>query len=237
MIGLGLCRKFIYAVKELFFPRKCASCNRKLIEEDVWLCIDCLIQLPRTNYHLFRDNPLEQRFYGQIPIERAAAYFHYSPKSNYHHIIHLLKYYDHKKIGIYMGRCMASYITDESNFFDDIDCIIPIPLAKERLKQRGYNQCSLIANGVSEITGIPIIEGMVERIVNNPTQTRQSHDTRWKNAEGIFQATPTIKQLKGKHIMLIDDICTTGATLTSCAKTIATALNDCRISILVLAVA
>ena len=121
----------------------------------------------------------------------------------------------------------------ERGFFDGIDCIVPLPLSKKKLRKRGYNQCDYIAGGISRATGIPIIKDAVKRTTANETQTHKNRDERWKNVEGIFTLSDATK-LEGRHILLIDDILTTGATLASCAKTIEDGCN-CRISIFTLA--
>ena len=217
---------------DFLFPRRCPVCKNRLIGESC-ICTTCMGNLPRTFYHTQTGNRLEQRFYGTVPIERATAYFFYSPESPYHTILHQLKYYKDKKMGIYMGRCMATHLKHgRYNFFEGIDLIIPVPLSSVRMRQRGYNQSELLAEGIKSETGLPIETGVVIRTTDNPTQTHLNDIERWENVKGIFKATPEASQkLNNKHILLIDDVTTTGATLTSCALAIKETAPECRISI------
>lgn len=228
-------KNIAHDLMELFFPRKCPLCGGRL-HHDEWLCIDCLSQLPYTHYHRIPGNRLEQRFYGTIPIQRATGYFFYSSASKLHTILHHIKYYGHQELAIYMGRLMAIHMQNGFDFFQGIDCIVPVPLSKKRQHQRGYNQSTLLAQGISEITHIPIINNVLIRKMDNPTQTHLSQAERWENVKGIFEATPqACNLLKGKHMLLLDDVTTTGATLTSCALTLYATCPSCRISIATLA--
>lgn len=229
-------KRLCHSLSDLCFPRRCPVCGGRLVGHDECVCLTCMGNLPHTLYHLRPGNRLEQRFYGTVPIERATGYFFYSPDSPYHHILHELKYYHHQKMALYMGRCMALYISLSSSFFEGIDYLIPVPLSSKRMRQRGYNQCELIAQGISEVVHIPLLTGCVVRQVDNATQTRRTHTERWQNVSQIFSAGPDVAMLHGKHILLIDDIVTTGATLTECAKVIHAALPDCHISIATLGV-
>lgn len=223
---------------EMLFPRRCPVCGGRILGESC-ICTMCMSKLPRTLYHLRRGNKLEQRFYGTVPVERATGYFFYTTESPYHQILHQLKYYGHTEMGIYMGHCMATHLmADGGDFLEGIDCIVPVPLSKARKQKRGYNQSELLAQGISQVADIPVRNEIVCRVVDNPTQTHLSNIERWENVKGIFEISPSAMHLlKGKHILLVDDVTTTGATLTSCAQTIFASVPDCRISIAVLAVA
>lgn len=163
---------------------------------------------------------------------RATAYFHYYKNGKYSNLIHHLKYYEHPEVGTYLGRLAATEIK-ASGFFDGIDIIIPVPLSKKKQHQRGYNQCDYIARGISEATGIPLRTDCIERTIDTDTQTRKGRMERWKNAKGIFRVT-TPSALKGKHILLVDDVATTGATLHACLSALLAASNI-RISVFTLA--
>lgn len=226
------------SIANLLFPRKCPTCGRRLREWHEVICLHCLSTLPHTLYHSWRGNPLEQRFYGFVPIERAASYFFYTPQSPVHNILYELKYYGNTQMGVEMGHCMATHFqTGEAHFFEGIELIIPVPLATRRMKQRGYNQSALIAKGISETTGIPMEENLLVRIVENPTQTRlKDRSQRWENVKGIFAINhQEAHRMEGRHILLVDDVITTGATLATCAQIIKGAIPDCRISIATLA--
>ena len=190
--------------------------------------------MPKTNYHLVADNELEKRFWGKFPIERASAYFHYVKGSDFDKILFELKYHGQKEVGEYMGRYMANDLL-ASGFFNEIDIIVPVPLHKKREKERGYNQSEWIASGISKITGIPVNTNSIKRVEANTTQTRKSLWDRWENVQNLF-AVVSSSELQGKHILLVDDVLTTGATIASCASKIME-VRGVRISVLTLAAA
>jgi ComF family protein len=224
-------------LSNLLFPRKCLICQGRLNPSEEHLCLNCLSQLPRPLYHKQKGNEMEQHFYGIIPIERATSYLFYTPDNPTHHILHAIKYYGAKKLAIYIGHCMGTHLTEKENrFFEDIDFIIPVPLSKERMRKRGYNQSQLLAEGLSQSTGIPVLSDLLIRTVDNPTQTRLSRRERWENVHGIFKTTAKPHAfIEGKHLLLIDDVATTGATLSNCAQAILKDIPNCRLSIATLA--
>jgi len=199
-------------------PRACVICGSRLaISEDV-ICTSCNLHIPRTDYHFDAyDNPMARLFWGRIPVERATALFFYLAHSGTSNILYQLKYHHHPEIGEKMGRMLASEIKS-SGFFDDIDAIVPIPLAKKRLRQRGYNQSMELAKGINQLTGIPIHSEAVVRKSFVTSQTRLHRWERNDNVENVFSVTDVTVSLTGQHILLIDDVVTTGATITACAK-------------------
>lgn len=218
---------------QLFFPRQCAVCGAPLQEGEEGICIKCNMDMPRTNYHTHKDNPVERLFWGKMPLERATSYFFYHKGSDFRRILHQLKYGGRKDLGVMMGRFMAAELAS-TDFFHDIDVIIPVPLHPRKQKMRGYNQSECIAHGVSDVTGISVDTTSVVRNKHVDTQTRKSAYQRWENVDGIF-SLKNPKSFKGKHILIIDDVLTTGATTTACADAFVTA-EEVRISILTLAV-
>ncbi len=215
-------------------PRACRMCGGRLSFSEEYVCMGCLASLPLTRYHLDPyENRLARIFWGRIPIERAASLFFYQPNTKSGSIIHDIKYNNQPRMAYFLGRVMAKAIIS-SGFFDGIDIIIPIPLSKKRQRQRGYNQSERIALGVSAITDIEVRTDIVKRIKDNVSQTSLSTIERRENVSGIF-ALEKQEDLKGKHILLIDDVMTTGATLTACAEMILEA-GDVRFSILTLGV-
>lgn len=209
---------------DLISPRCCVVCGKRLAASEEAICNKCNLHLPRTG---FSGNPYENEmaklFWGQIPVERAAALFHYEGHSETANIIYQLKYKNHPEIGPVMGRMLAIEL-QRDHFFDGIDGIIPVPLTRKRFRQRGYNQSFEIAKGVSEITGLPIYKGVVERTVFKGSQTRR---WRWERQENVKLAFRLIDgdSIAGKHLLLIDDVVTTGATITACAKELVKAGN------------
>lgn len=211
----------------------CVSCGRRLAATERHLCCECLRGLPRTNYHLKTPNPLEQIFWGLIPVEKATGFFFYSGV-NTRGIIHKLKYYHNPRVGEYLARVMVDEIRG-SGFFDGVDVIVPVPLALRRFLHRGYNQCEWVARGIGAELGLPVETNVVKRVRNNPTQTRVDVTDRWGNVEGVFKLNEGWR-VTGKHVLLVDDVITTGATTVTCAQEIMKA-DDVRFSILSLAVA
>ena len=224
--------KWIDDLKELLFPRYCKVCRRRLAHNEQHLCVSCLLELPRTHYERTPNNLLMQHFMEWPEVVAATSYFYYYKEGRYSNLIHHLKYYDHPEVGTYLGRLAANELK-QSEFFDGIDLIIPVPLSKKKYRKRGYNQCDYIAQGISQIIGADLHTHCIERTVNTDTQTRKSRSERWKNTEKIFQVTHA-NTLRGKHILLVDDVATTGATLHACTSAILKVPNV-RISIFTLA--
>lgn len=222
-------------LSDLFLPRLCTVCGQRLCPEEEVLCTGCLRDLPRTNYHKKSRNPSEELFYGRIPqrqMGRATSWFRYEKDILYKNILWQLKYYGQPETGRVMGRIMGSELQNDA-FFEGIDLLIPVPLAKKKLRQRGYNQSDYIATGISEITGIPVITDCLRRTVPNESQTRKNRLERQTNVKGIFEAGEC-HRLEGKHILLIDDVLTSGATLIACAEALKD-IKDIRFSFLAMA--
>lgn len=219
---------------DLLFPRCCVMCGRRLARTEEHLCVSCLRGLPRTYYHNEPDNSLEKNFWGRATVERAVAYFFYYKDNAACQILYELKYHHCPQIGVYMGKLAAAEMKD-SGFFKQIDVLVPVPLAPVKRKKRGYNQCDKLAEGISFITSIPINTESLIRSVANPTQTKRRRMERWTNVQGVFSVVDT-EQLSGKHILLIDDVVTTGATLISCMEALSV-VPDLTVSVLALAVA
>ena len=215
---------------DLIAPRACVVCGGRLGIHEFFLCGSCNLQLPRTNY---ADNPYEndmaRLFWGQLPVERCAALFFYQGGSGPSQILYELKYKNHPEIGEYFGRMMAEEWNDTC-FFEGIDLIVPVPLAKERQRQRGYNQSLHIALGIGSVTRLPIVTNAVSREQFVESQTQKDRWQRNENVEGCFRLNDG-SALKGRHVLLIDDVVTTGATICSCGREMLKA-GDVRFSIL-----
>lgn len=147
---------------QLLFPRQCAVCGSPMQEGEEVICMRCNMDMPRTNYHCIKDNPVERMFWGKIPLERATSYFFYRKGSDFRRVLHQLKYGGRKDIGEAMGRFMAAELA-LANFFSGVDVIVPVPLHPRKQRMRGYNQSECIARGVSSVTGIPIDTSSVMR--------------------------------------------------------------------------
>ena len=219
----------------LLFPRCCVVCGSPLSRGEECLCTCCNINLPRTGFHLRKDNPVECLFWGRIPgLKRASSFLFYRKGSDFRRILHLLKYGGYKELGEVMGRYMAAELSS-GGFFDGVDMIIPVPLHRKKQKLRGFNQSEWIARGIASVTGIPLCAECMIREKNTETQTRKSTFERWENVEGIFRICDTV-HFEGKHVLLVDDVLTTGATTVACASAFAR-VSGIRISVLTLAVA
>lgn len=201
---------------ELFFPRLCICCEDRLINHEKYICLNCLHKLPTTNHLTTPDNKLEVFFAGRFPFERIASFAYFVKGGNIQKIIHEIKYKNNPLFAFYIGEICGKEIV-KSHFFNDIDYIVPIPLHPKRLKKRGYNQALMIAKGISNKTGLTINGDNLIRIINNPSQTQNSKFERWKNTEGIFDIKNK-SLFRGKHILLVDDVITTGSTIEVCAK-------------------
>ena len=218
----------------LFYPHLCIGCGSDLLPTHELLCFECIDELPHTGYESIQGNPIEKIFYGRIPVATAHAGFYFAKGALIQQLIHELKYRGNKDIGPYLGRLMGERMLPGGRF-GDIDYLIPLPLAEEKEFRRGFNQAELICTGLSDSMNIPVLRKNITRIRYTETQTKKHRAERWENVSGSFFVTdPGI--LTGKHIMLVDDVITTGATFEACAAAVS-ASADTRISIAALAVA
>ena len=202
----------------LFYPVVCASCGEKLIYQENIICTRCLADIPRTNYHNQKDNPVSQLFWGRVKIENATALFRFHKGSRFQDLLHLLKYKGRKDVGIELGRQLG-FELKKSELYKDINIVIPVPLHPKREKERGYNQAECIASGISESMDIRMETGNLVRNIATETQTKKSRIDRWQNVDSIFKVKNQ-DSLQKSYILLVDDVVTTGATLEACAQAI-----------------
>lgn len=200
-------------------PRQCVVCGGRLAPTERSLCSCCVLHLPRTAFQFSpKDNPMAQLFWHLAPIERAAALFYYEPHSEVAQLIYDMKYHDRPDIGEDMGRLIAGDMT-AAGFFDGIDILLPVPLSRKRLHQRGYNQSEQLAAGISDVTHLPVVTKALRRKHFRQSQTQLNRRERQENVADIFVLRDS-QRLQGQHVLLVDDICTTGATLLACADTL-----------------
>jgi len=218
----------------LFFPRLCLACSVHLVRGEKVLCTECLLTMARTDFHLRRDNPLEQAFWGRCMIERAAAFSVYNRGSRIRKLIHALKYNGRKEIGKMLGELYGT-ILSESGFMHDIDIIVPVPLHPARQRKRGYNQSEYIAYGLSEATKVAVKNNIIRRIEQTDSQTKRGRYERWENVKGLF-FVPEPQEIRGKHILVVDDVITTGSTMEACVNALHEA-GEVKVSIVALAAA
>lgn len=224
----------LYYLTELIFPKLCVTCGDKLIEQEQWICLHCLHHIPRTNFHLEPENPVAQLFYGRVRIEFATAFFYFSKGSKYQSLLHNLKYKGMKELGAEIGKQFGIDLL-QSESFASVDVICPVPLHPQKEKKRGYNQSWWVASGIAQQMQKQLSDDNLKRITATETQTRKARFERWQNVEGIFELTDP-EAFSGKHILLIDDVVTTGSTLEACAQAIISK-TDAKVSIATLATA
>lgn len=216
----------------LLFPRLCYACSSHLLRNERLVCTECLLLIPRTNFHNDRDNPVEQLFWGRCELERAASFSYYNRGTRIRKLIHNLKYKGIGEIGTEMGR-MYGHVLKTSGFLSDIDLIVPVPLHRSKERQRGFNQSDLIADGLAASSGLPVGKKVLVRSSRTQTQTRRSRYERWANVEGIFMLVAP-ELVAGQHILLVDDVVTTGSTIEACVNELRKA-GDVKVSMAALA--
>jgi ComF family protein len=224
--------EMIRGISHLFFPRTCAGCGTELPEAGQCLCLRCIHNLPLTHFERHPENPIEKLFRGRVPIVAASAFCYFSKDSSLQNIMHEFKYQGKREIGECLGRKMGSSL-HQSMRFNSIDAIVPLPLFASREKKRGYNQASILCEGIGHAFKLPVLNQAIMRTTATKTQTHKNRINRWQNMQGKFQLAER-DRLANKHLLLVDDIITTGATLDACANELLKAEGS-RVSIVALA--
>jgi ComF family protein len=199
----------------LIFPDLCCACNNALLKNENIICTNCIVNLPKTNFHLDKENPVIKIFWGRIQIEMATSFYSFSKKSKVQNLLHQLKYNGVKEVGSIIGGLFGHELK-HSEYFKDIHYIIPVPLHKKKLKKRGYNQSEWIAKGLSETMNIPVNSNFLYRKVDSKTQTNKSRYKRWENVNEIFGIEGD--EINNSTVLLVDDVVTTGSTIEACAQ-------------------
>lgn len=231
---MTLIRRMIDDCISLVYPRLCLACGHHLPPRQTSVCVSCQYHLPKTNFHLEKENRFTERFWGRIDIHTATALYYFSKGGRTQQLIHQLKYNNKPEVGFRMGKLLGEIIA-KADLYNDIDLIVPIPLHTQRKKFRGYNQSDVFAKGLSEAMHIPWAADAVIRKLNTATQTKRSRMDRFNNVADAFKVTKT-NLLEQKHILLVDDVLTTGATLEACATKIL-AIPNTKISMATIAFA
>lgn len=224
--------KILKDLFHLFYPKLCVICDEKLIENENVICTLCRHDLPLTNFLDYTDNKVTQTFYGRVLIEKAFSLLFYRKEGSTLHLIHNLKYKGNEEIGVFFGNWLGETLK-ENQEFATIDFIIPVPLHPKKRRERGYNQVTKFGKRLSFYLNIPFIENELIRISSTKTQTFKARFERFNNVDTKFLLKNPSK-FNNKHILLIDDVITTGATLEACAKEFSKSEN-CKISILTMA--
>ncbi len=203
----------------LFYPEVCAACHQALIKGERCVCLSCRYKLPKTDFHCNPENPMAKSFWGRLPLETAVACYYFNKGEKVQSMLHALKYKGREDLGREIGKMYGNDLR-ESGQLKPVDFIVPVPLHPKKLRKRGYNQSACFAEGLAEGLGVAYSDRILKRTVNTATQTRKSKLARWKNVKDVFCVDPTVLegQLDNTHVLLVDDVVTTGATLEAAAR-------------------
>lgn len=221
------------AVLHLLFPHICTGCGSDILHEESVLCMRCIDAMPETNFELHSNNPVEKTFWGRLPLAGATAQFYFTKESLMQHLMHQFKYKHNKDLGLQFGRIMGEQLKKSGRF--EVDALIPLPLFPAKEKRRGYNQATVLCEGIAEAMKIPVLDKIISRPQHTETQTKKGRIERWKNMEGKFILADA-DAIKNKHLLLVDDVVTTGATLEACGNELLKAENV-RLSLATLCIA
>lgn len=210
-------------ISHYFYPRLCSFCKNKLIAQEVAVCIQCIFKLPKTNNFDEPNNLGETLLAGRFPFDRVASFAIFTKEGLLQALIHDLKYHNKPEIGHLLGAIFGADLQG-SKFIAPIDVIVPVPLHPKKQTIRGYNQAEAFAQGISNATSIPVSTDQLIRAINNSSQTKRSKTERWENVQGIFEV-PNPHVFQNKHVLLVDDVITTGSTLEACAMALLACSN------------
>lgn len=213
-------RKLVNDFLHLIYPHNCAGCGSDLLENDQEICMHCFANLPETNFALYGGNPIEKIFYGRLQIELATAGYYFNKKSALQRLIHQLKYKGNKEVGRQLGKWLGLQL-HKSNRFTNVQALVPLPLYPDKEKRRGYNQSTVICEGIADVMQLPVLTDVVSRKRYTDTQTKKGRSDRWTNVDNSFAISNT-DLLTNKHVLLVDDVITTGATLEACGTALKT---------------
>jgi ComF family protein len=217
----------------LMFPHVCSGCGSDILTDESALCMRCINSMPETNFELHPNNPVDKMFWGRLPLVTATGQFYFTKESLMQHLMHQFKYKGNKDLGLQLGRIMGDQLQRSGLF--RADALVPLPLFPSKEKRRGYNQATILCNGIAESMNISVLDKVIIRPQHTETQTKKGRIERWKNMEGKFVlADPAA--IRNKHVLLVDDVVTTGATLEACGNELLKAA-DVRLSIATLCVA
>lgn len=219
-------------ISHLFFPQLCLGCGNDTVQNNEPICIECLYQLPATNFEQIKDNMVTKALSGRVSFTQACALYYFTKKSILQSLIFQLKYKQQSNVGLALGKLMGQKLI-QSKLYETVDLLIPLPLHPKKLHKRGYNQAQLLCQGIQTVWNKPILHNAVTRQHNTKTQTKKSRINRWENMQGVFKIKNE-RALIGKHILLVDDIMTTGASIESFYQAVQN-ISNIKISICTLA--
>ena len=210
MIGL---KEIKESVLHLLFPHICSGCGNDILPKESVLCMRCIEAMPETNFEWHPNNPVEKLFWGRLQLQAAAGQYYFTKESLMQRLMHQFKYKTNRELGMQLGRMMGEQLKRSGRF--NADALIPLPLFPAKEKRRGYNQATVLCQGMQGIMDIPILDKVITRPQHTETQTKKGRIERWKNMEGKFILIDPAA-IQGKHLVLVDDVVTTGATLEAC---------------------
>ncbi|MFC0774548.1 ComF family protein [Terrimonas alba] len=210
------------SVVHLLFPHICSGCGNDILDPSSALCLRCMDAMPETNFELHANNPVEKKLWGRIKLESATAQYYFTGESLMKRLMHQFKYKGNKELGLQLGKMMGESISRSRRF--DVDALIPLPLFAAKEKKRGYNQATVLCEGIAESLQVPVLKDSIIRSQHTDTQTQKRRIERWQNMEGKFILVKP-ETIRDKHLLLVDDVITTGATLEACGAELLTAEN------------
>ena len=216
----------------LVYPRLCLACGESLLKHEDCICSQCIYYLPKTNFHKELENAVSKLFWGRVNIQTATAFYFFKKQSKVQNLLHQLKYKGQKQVGIKLGSLYGSELKKDKKY-EDVSLILPVPLHPDKEKKRGYNQSEMFGIGLSQTMQAPCETDILVRNFASETQTKKSKYERWENVGSIFEIRD-IERLKGRHVLLVDDVITTGATIEACAQHLLT-VPGTRVSIAAIA--
>lgn len=221
-------------ITRFFYPHSCPGCGAELYQPLQMICVRCIKQLPQTGFEKTGDNYTARLFTGRLQLQKAASFLFFGKDGLTQKLIHRLKYRGDTAMGQYLGHMMGNRLA-EAGWFSDIEVLIPLPLNRKKLQSRGYNQSTLICEGIQSATGIAVEEVAIMRTIFTETQTHKSRLQRWANVSHVFDLLDT-QHLHNRHALLVDDVITTGATMDACGQVLLK-VPGIKLSVLSLAVA
>lgn len=221
-------------VVDLFFPKVCYACLNLLNDNEYTICVNCRHDLPVTNFHFDDDDAVKKVLYGRAEIENGTALFRFEKKGLVQQLIHGLKYKGFEAIGYSLGNWLGGELKT-LDAYKTVDVVIPVPLHKKKLKKRGYNQVTKFGQQIAKALDADYIDDVLIKVTNTQSQTIKNRLARWNNTDELF-AIKNPKPLENKHILLVDDIITTGATLEACI-TVLSHIKNIKISVAAIAIA
>lgn len=223
-------KKALINAAHLFYPKLCILCKEPLTQAEESICLKCVCSLPRTNYHRQENNPVRQLFTGKVHITDASAWLHYEKGGSVQKLIHSFKYHGNRQLALQTGRLMAAELAP---FIEDIDLLIPVPLHRKRERQRGYNQSTQICSGMASVLNVPICTDVLYRMEQSHSQTNKTLFGRSTDVSRLYVLRNT-QLIEGRHVLLVDDVITSGSTVYACAETLLD-IPDITVSVLTLA--